>query len=208
MDELELLKQDWKKREQALPKLSYNDIYKMILKKSSSSIKWIFYISIIELVFWLLLNPVLKLCGYDPKIDVPYYNTITIAVYCIVYPVIIYFIYKFYTNYRKVSTTNSVKELMENILKSRKTVNHYVWFNLIYSFVFLMITYFLVFTYDPNYQDQIKNFSTAQMVITFGFAFIIIVLFCGLLFLFYRVLYGFLLRRLRKNYKELEKIEV
>ena len=30
MDELELLKKDWQKQEETLPKLSYDDIYKMI----------------------------------------------------------------------------------------------------------------------------------------------------------------------------------
>ena len=34
MDELDILKKDWQKQEDKLPKLSYNEIYKMILKKS------------------------------------------------------------------------------------------------------------------------------------------------------------------------------
>ena len=42
MDELELLKKDWRKKEEYLPKLSYDEIYKMIWKKSSSIVKWIF----------------------------------------------------------------------------------------------------------------------------------------------------------------------
>lgn len=32
MDELEILKKDWKKEGKNFPKLSYDDIYKMILK--------------------------------------------------------------------------------------------------------------------------------------------------------------------------------
>ena len=44
MDELELLKKDWQKENMTFPKLSYNDIYKMIIKKSSSIVKWIFII--------------------------------------------------------------------------------------------------------------------------------------------------------------------
>ena len=36
MDELELLKKDWKKKESSYPKLTYNEIYKLIHKKSSS----------------------------------------------------------------------------------------------------------------------------------------------------------------------------
>ena len=52
MDELDLLKKDWKKQEGNYPKLSYDEIYKMIWKKSSSIVKWIFVISIIEFLFW------------------------------------------------------------------------------------------------------------------------------------------------------------
>ncbi|MCB0372669.1 MAG: hypothetical protein KDD31_06665, partial [Muricauda sp.] len=63
LDELELLKKDWQKREANLPKLSYDEIYKMIWKKSSSIVKWIFYISIIEFVFWAGINLVFN----DPE---------------------------------------------------------------------------------------------------------------------------------------------
>ena len=37
MDELELLKKDWQKQEQQLPKLSFDEIYKMIWKKYEKS---------------------------------------------------------------------------------------------------------------------------------------------------------------------------
>jgi hypothetical protein len=44
MDQLDKLKKEWQNREQELPKLSYNSIYNMLLKKSSSIVKWIFII--------------------------------------------------------------------------------------------------------------------------------------------------------------------
>ena len=56
MDELELLKKDWQKKEGLMPKLSYDEIYSMLWKKSSSIVKWIFIISIIEFVFWLAIS--------------------------------------------------------------------------------------------------------------------------------------------------------
>ena len=64
MDDLDLLKEDWKKQEKSLPHLSYNEIYKMIWKKSSSIVKWIFVISILEFLLgsdfkylsWLMRN--------------------------------------------------------------------------------------------------------------------------------------------------------
>ena len=56
MDELELLKKDWQKDESSYPQLTYNELYKMILKKSSSIVKWIFIISILEFVFWIFIS--------------------------------------------------------------------------------------------------------------------------------------------------------
>ena len=49
IDELDLLKKDWQKREAHLPQLSYDQIHKMIWKKSSSIVKWILIISILEI---------------------------------------------------------------------------------------------------------------------------------------------------------------
>ena len=68
MDELELLKKDWQQREQELPRLSYDDIHRMIWKKSSSLVRWIFYISIIEftLPHLLYLIPSVR----DPPVEV------------------------------------------------------------------------------------------------------------------------------------------
>ena len=52
MDELELLKKDWQQKDEHLPRLSYDEIHTMIWKKSSSIVKWIFYISIIEVALF------------------------------------------------------------------------------------------------------------------------------------------------------------
>ncbi|MBE9489793.1 MAG: hypothetical protein IMY67_05830, partial [Bacteroidetes bacterium] len=69
MDELELLKKDWNKKDNDYPKLSYDEIYKMILKKSSSIVKWIFIISILEFVLWTGLSFILKDTNYNKRFD-------------------------------------------------------------------------------------------------------------------------------------------
>ena len=48
MDELELLKKDWKKAETEFKHLSDTEIYPMLHKKSSSIIKTLFYIDLIH----------------------------------------------------------------------------------------------------------------------------------------------------------------
>ena len=50
MEELELLKKDWQKNTHKSPDFSEQDIYGMLHKKSSSIVKWILIISILEFV--------------------------------------------------------------------------------------------------------------------------------------------------------------
>ena len=59
MDELELLKKDWQSgASQDVAKLSSKEIYPMMHKKSSSIVKTLFYISIAELLLWVVLNSI------------------------------------------------------------------------------------------------------------------------------------------------------
>ena len=56
MDELELLKKDWDKSKKNYPNLSKEEIYNLISKRSSSIVKWIFIISVLEFSLWTLLS--------------------------------------------------------------------------------------------------------------------------------------------------------
>jgi len=213
MDELELLKKDWQKKDDGYPKLSYNDIYRMILKKSSSIVKWIFIISILEFAFWSIISFFLKdnesikqLKAYD----VDYIFTQLIA---IGYIVLAYFFYLFFMNYRKISVTDNAKVLMENILKTRKTVKYYVAFNL----VFMVISAFISVFIQLGHNEVLIN--KAQQAAANGEAFLfygkimvvtllLIAVVVGVFLLFYYLVYGILLKRLNRNYKELKKLEV
>ena len=56
MQELDILKQDWKKSETEYKQFSSEELYRMIHKNSNSVVKWLLIISIIEIVFWILLT--------------------------------------------------------------------------------------------------------------------------------------------------------
>ena len=51
MDELEILKKDWKKNENAFDQVTEKEIYGMLHKRSSSIVKWILITSILEFLF-------------------------------------------------------------------------------------------------------------------------------------------------------------
>lgn len=213
LDELELLKKDWQNREADLPKLSYEQIYPMTKKKSSSIVKWIFYISIIEFVFWAGINIIFSGPETMQELKAMHIYKVIMGLNIINYAIILYFIYKFYINYKKISFTDSSRNLMRTILKVKRTVTQYVWFNLIIFTTYLIINMYGVLIYgaegkkivDAAYQDG-DSLTFWAMVIGISIVFTAVILF--LIWLFYKLLYGILLKRLRKNYNELKRLEV
>ncbi|TJY36223.1 DUF898 domain-containing protein [Pontimicrobium aquaticum] len=213
MDELELLKKDWQKKDKDFPKLTYNEIYKMILKKSSSIVKWIFIISILEFVFWVGIAFLLKYTGYADDMANVGSNTAFIIMSVISYIILAYFFYRFYMNYRTINTTDNATTLMENILRTRRTVKQYVGFNLIAMVVSvgILLPYFI--KQDPESQTIIEQATADGELLKFYAGIIIVTLLMlavviGILLLFYWLIYGILLKRLNKNYRELKKLEV
>lgn len=213
MDELELLKKDWKKEDNKYPKLSKDEIYKMILKKSSSIVKWIFIISLLEFAFWTLISFAMKDTESMNRIESYDADYIIIPVSIIGYIILAYFFYLFYRNYRRISVTDNAKVLMQNILKTRKTVKHYVLFNLGYLVVATFIFSAIMFEQDPEFTNHLstaaENGKTFEFyAITIASIVIMLVLIIGVLLLFYFLIYGLLLKRLKRNYSELKKMEV
>ncbi|MEL6974139.1 MAG: hypothetical protein AAGL29_01940 [Bacteroidota bacterium] len=213
MDELELLKKDWNNQQEHLPKLSYDQIYKMIWKKSSSMVKWIFYISIIEFVFWAAINIIFSDPQSMEELKTMHIYNIMMVLGFLNYAIILYFILKFYLNYKKISVMDSSRKLMKTILKVKQTVTQYVWFNLIIFTLTMIISLYGVILYSPEGQEITKSASEQASESMFWFLVIVIsVVFMAiilvLIWLFYRLLYGILLKRLKENYNELKKLEV
>nr|WP_315203041.1 hypothetical protein [uncultured Flavobacterium sp.] len=217
MKELDLLKKDWKKNSDSFEQVSENEIYKMIHKKSSSIVKWIFIVSIIELGLGLVLGFVLSFTKYDRKtvelikhLDVYGYY---IAATVILYVVVLYFIFKFYTMYRKIAVDDNTKKLISTILRTRKVVKQYIAFNLSFFAV-----YFIVFggylLYEGYLEGAIKNgVVNPEMplniaLISFVVLILVTAIFTFAFWLIYKLIYGILLKRLQNNFEELKKIDL
>jgi len=206
MEELDLLKKDWKKNENSFEQVSEVDIYKMLHKKSSSIVKWILIISILEVLLWTGISLVYNSDEYFIKTHseylIEYFKYLTIFNYAVV----AVFIYMFYKNYRAISTITSTKQLMKDILKTRKTVQYYVWYNLGMMVVSMIIGFALVFNVDPKIHELTSKGNA--MILMIAFCTVCILVFVGLFWLFYRLIYGILLRKLFRNYNELKKIDL
>ena len=212
MEELDLLKKSWNKKDN-FPEVTEEKIYAMLHKNSSSTIKWIFLISIIEFLFGLLLNVGMQFTKSHEDTIILLKKAGVYTFYQIgsgiIWVVAIYFIFRFYTIYKKVSTTDSVKKLMETIINARKTVRNYIIFNLSAGAVFLFTVYSFVLKQmlESISIEQHKEITTGFYLGAFAAMIVVTGVFIGIFWLFYRLLYGFLLKRLKKNYNELEKID-
>ena len=210
MKELDLLKKDWQRNDNSFDQVSETEIYKMIHKKSSSIVRWILIISILEVLLWTCLSLCFNSDDYLKKMNqselIQYFEVITY----VNYGVILFFIYLFYKNYITISSTVSTKQLMSDILKTRKTVQYYVWYNLAMLVVGMIIGFVIAFVYNPEMtllKDKIAT-DGKVMAITIAILTITTLAILGVFWLFYRVVYGILLRKLYANYKELKKIDL
>jgi hypothetical protein len=212
MDGLDLLKKDWKKREASLPHLSYDQIYQMLWKRSSSIVKWIFVISIVEFLFWALLSVIFSDKHQWELLEEYNMTTEVIIISVLSYLITFYFIYCFYRNYRKISSTDNAKLLMKNILKTRKTVKRYIAFIIISNILVVLLTTYEFISYHASNSEITEpenySFNLKNWLFMFAIIFAGLLILSGLLLLFYRVVYGILLRRLNRNYKELKKLEI
>jgi hypothetical protein len=209
MDELDLLKKDWNKPTQD-NKISVKEIYTMLQKKSSSIVKTLFYISIAELVFWILINtlPYFLSPAYKAQLETVYTNkTVLILLNFFSYAIILLFVYLLFKAYKSISVTDNAKKLMESIIKTRKVIKYYVLYNLIMAFISMVIGLYYGIHHNPEVADKIEHANSAQIIIIYAVFITITAVFVLLIWLFYRLIYGFLLKRLNKNYKELKKLE-
>ena len=200
MDQLEILKKDWKKQEGTLPKLTKAELTKLIYKKSSSIVKWIFIISILEFVVPYLIILITGNESSEKMYEQLGLSSFMTKFYIVSYVIIFGFILLFYRNYRMISANANPKILMQNIIKTRKTVKYYIWFNLVALAIVSVVVLNKVFVSD-DFLDKIPE--DTNMTIVWLISLVLILILVTILWLFYKLLYGILLNKLKGNYNEL-----
>jgi len=205
MDGLDLLKKHWQ-NDQRFPQINKDEIQLMLHKKSSSLLKWIFIISLIELFIGVCLH--LKVYFYDSPVETKPFalEIFSNVVDALLYLVTIYFIYCFFTAYRKIKNTTNTKVLLSSILRTRKTVNDYIKFN-----VYVIIYALSVEGISRFLNTDMHDWNLAQSFLYLVFLAAVSFLFgWGLIYImkkYYRFLYVRLVNKLDRNYEELERLE-
>jgi hypothetical protein len=216
--DLDSLKRTWQEQE-VQPKYDDQKIEAMLNKSSRNYVKYILWISITEFLIILGMNFYYLFLGNDSgsflnileKLGVK--NTtnletdfthlyfilkiMSLLLTCV-------FVILFYQNYKKINVELNLKKLILQIIKFKKTVNLFILANILLIILFTGVL--AVFTFSVLSQQNIHlNHPT---LIGFTVGIIVMMILCtALIWIYYRIAYGIILKRLGKNLDELKKID-
>ena len=214
MDELELLKKDWKEnKSDDFKNYTEKELFAMTKKRSVSIAKWVFIIALLELGFWFLIGYLMPSSSEDKE----YYEALNSSplikgiLYVLgefaVYLPFVFIGSLLYLNF-KIRTEENPKKLMEKILLMKKCIQWYIRIFLGEVVVFFIISMILSFYIEYNTLEG-KELEELYFFAFIAFIPLLVFIFIFALFLrfIYHLVYGKLLHKLKQNYEELSRME-
>lgn len=216
--DLDSFKKTWQEQP-VLPKYDNNEILKMLNKKSRNYMKYIFWISVAEFLFFSVMGVfyliqsnesdsflnILEKMGIQKDSQlVTKLDNIYLIIKILSLVVTGFFVLKFYQNYRKIKIEEDLKLFIIRIITFKKTVNAFILTNI--GLLLILVIAFIGFTF---YMLNVQNIELSSSSLT-GFIVGIIVgtiLCVALIWVYYRLVYGIIMSRLDKNLNQLKEIE-
>lgn len=209
MDELELLKKDWKEnKSDDFKNYTEQELFAMTKKRSVSIAKWVFIIALLELGFWFLIGYLASSSEDSKHEDIPFVDVVfnVMDIISILLP-FVFIGSLLYLNF-KIRTEENPKKLMEKILLMKKCIQWYIRIFLGEVVVFFIISMILTFYIEYNTLEG-KELEELYFMIFIMFIPFLMIIFIFVLFLrfIYHLVYGKLLHKLKQNYEELNRME-
>ncbi len=216
--DLDNFKKSWQEQE-VQPKYNSTEIEAMLNKSSRNYVKYILWISIAEFLIILCMNIYYTFLGDDSNSFIKIlarlgvqnsrelqtsFGNLYLILKVISLIITAFFVVSFYHNYRKINIESNLKKLILQIIRFKKTVNLFILANILLLIVFTAVL--TVFTFIVLSQQNIHL--THPTLIRFVVGIIVMtILSIVLIWIYYRVVYGIILKRLGKNLGELQKID-
>lgn len=214
MDELELLKKDWKEnKSDDFKNYTEQELFAMTKKRSVSIAKWVFIIALLELGFWFLIGYLMPSSSEDKEYyEVLNNNPLIKGILYVLGEFATYLPFVFigsllYLNF-KIKREENPKKLMEKILLMKKCIQWYIRIFLGEIVVFFIISMILSFYIESN------SLEGTELEELYLFAFVMFIPLLMIIFIFalflrfiYHLVYGNLLQKLKQNYEELSRME-
>ena len=216
--DLDQYKKSWQEQNVS-PKYNSTEIESMLNKSSRNYVKYILWISCVEFLVILGMNAYNIFADDDSQTFITILEKVGVqnstevqANFAHLYFILkiisllltAFFVVKFYYNYKKITVESNLKKLIVQIINFKKTVNLFILAN-----IFLMILYTVALVIFTNWVLFEQNISlTHSTLIGFYTGFILMMgLSVVLIWVYYRIVYGIILKRLSENLGELKKID-
>lgn len=216
--DLDSFKKTWQEQP-VQEKYDNNEILKMLNRKSRNYVKYIFWISVFEFFFFSVMGIFYFFQGDETNGFLSYleklgakktpevensFDNIYLVLKILSLLVTAYFVYKFYQNYRKIRIEENLKGLITRIIKFKKTVNAFILISILLLVAFTSI--FTIFIFYSLNSQNIEPKNSDLIIFVIG-----IILTTGLsallIWLYYRLVYGIIMKKLDKNLIQLKEID-
>lgn len=216
--DIDKLKSQWQ-QQSVSDRYDSTEILKMLNYKSKNYVKYVLWISMVEFLCVLILNVwhmihdggarniihILEVVGLkETQALKTTFNSIYGVLKFVSLSVTAYFVFLFYYGFKKIRVEANLKQFMIHIIKFRKNMNQFIMVNILFLVVFIAIFAWFIF-HTVSVQNLVLD---GRKTLFFFLSFILVTMFCVfLIFGYYRLVYGGLMKKLEKNLKQLEAIE-
>ncbi len=196
-----------------------SEIVDMLNQKSRNYVKYIFWISVVEFLFFLSLTVfyvfssqennsflnILERLGVDINDQIHAdFEHLYFVIKVVSLVVTAFFVVRFYQNYRKIRIESTLKKFILQIIRFKKTVNAFILTNILLIIVItIVLIYFVLHTLSAQ-QIDLDSATLSGLIIGFVVSFILCLV---LVWAYYRLVYGIIMGRLSNKLKQLEDIE-
>lgn len=197
-----------------------SEIKAMLDRKSRNNVKYILWISIAEFLIFGFLNftawfsdnfhsnftNILNNLHIKNQSEIEF-SLDKIYIWIKILSLVIsgIFVLMFYKSYKKINIESNLKKFIRQIIHFKNAVNFFIFINVLLVILFMVgFTGFLIFTINKQHIN-IDNPTFFGLITGFVLGLLICVIF---IFIYYKIAYGILLKRLSKNLEQLEKMDL
>jgi hypothetical protein len=216
--DLDSFKKTWQEQP-VQEKYDNSEILQMLNRKSRNYVKYIFWISVAEFLFFSAVGlfyiiqgkesnsfmSILEKLGAKKTTELEgSLDNIYIVLKVLSLSITAYFVYKFYQNYKKIKIEENLKKFILKIIQFKKTVNAFILINILLLISFTSIFIVFIFYILNSQNIEVNNSTLTAFVIGIVISTILAVF---LIWLYYKVVYGIIMRKLDRNLIQLKEID-
>lgn len=118
--------------------------------------------------------------------------------------IILFYVWVFFRKYKKIDVESNLKSFILQIISFKKSVNRFILVNILFLLCFLLLITLFPVIYIQQQHIQISDSKYAGFIVGIIISCIVCVL---LILLYYKLIYGILMKKLSRNLQQLKNIE-